>query len=332
MERKNPEADTISMRHITIGEPLSKGDGHISAAGFDYRQSVELGNTINDRYLVDVDPDAPACCIDGRCALHTMAGEGTALGVGPHISGGPLFTAFGAAELVPGYYGDKSAAASLGRLEEVKATLLAANIKLGAHVSEGAVRNGFKNPVTGASQTGCGLNDGFKDVMDKPAAEKQFVDDTTALLMGTSFNADAMRFNAKGDIENRVSDYDPYKALNTFLGEERNYGGVEVLGGEHGEKLVVFNYHEGKTVDRDALVRDTGKQVFIVDMWYLDKLATAMAAGRPDAVDTPAGPGMITRLTHAMVAFQVATYLALCDGSHRPVILKPEPAVVPQPA
>jgi hypothetical protein len=83
------------------------------------------------------------------------------------------------------------------------------------------------------------------------------------------------------------------------------------LVGNHGEELVIFNYLEGTTIDRDALVHDTGKQVFIVDMWYIDKLAKRMAEGRPDAV------AMFESLQHAMVAFQVATYLALCNGTHR---------------
>jgi hypothetical protein len=45
-------------------------------------------------------------------------------------------------------------------------------------------------------------------------------------------------------------------------------------------------------------------------------LATALAQGRPDAV------AMRSKLKHAMTAFQVSTYLTLCDGSHRPVIVK----------
>ena len=62
-------------------------------------------------------------------------------------------------------------------------------------------------------------------------------------------------------------------------------------------------------------MEETGNQVFVVDMWYIDKLARALAAGRPDAVE------MYSKLKHHMVAYQVATYLALCDGTQRPAIL-----------
>ena len=68
-------------------------------------------------------------------------------------------------------------------------------------------------------------------------------------------------------------------------------------------------------MDRDSLVQETGKQVFTIDMWYIDTLARAMAQGRPDA------PVMFEKLRHAMAAFQVATYLTLCDGTHHPVIV-----------
>lgn len=312
------------MVDVVVGEPLGVGNGHISAGNLGYNEAVEFAGKIKDKYLVKVSPDAPGCCIDGRCALHTMAGPESRPEPRPSVSGGPLFTAFGAAEMVPGFYGDKSAQTSLGRLDEVKGLLEARGIKLGGHVTNAAAQNGFKNPKTGASQTGCGLNDEFKQVMTKPATEKKFVDDTTALLMGEQFNPAAMTFRGEDEITTRIADYDSRKALDVLLGEEGgNAEGVEVLDGQHGEILVVFNYVEGTTVDRDRLVQETGKQVFVVDMWYIKKLAAAMAAGRPDAEE------MSVKLEHAMVAFQVATYPALCDGTHRPVILKPQEAAVP---
>lgn len=317
-----PETDTFLMRQVIVGEPLGKGEGKITASGFTDENASELANTINERYMVDVSPDAPGCCIDGRCAVHTMAGEGTMLELGPHVSGGTLLTAFGAAELVSEYYGEQDADTVFERLEAVKATLIGAGIKLGAHVTTGAVANSFKDE-NGNSQTGCGLNDKFKIVMTKPADEKEFVNGTTALLLGDAYNADSMKFKDQTDIEERIKEYDSKQALDVLVGPEKAFDSVEVLAGEHAETLVVFNYVEGKTVDRDAVVKETGKQVFVVDMWYLDKLATVMSAGRPDAVE------MRSKLQHAMTAFQVGTYLTLCDGTHRPVILKPQEEIVP---
>jgi hypothetical protein len=134
------------------------------------------------------------------------------------------------------------------------------------------------------------------------------------VLLGDDFNPARTQYVDKATLAERVQGYDSREALNMIgQGEGSN---VEVLEGKHAESLVVFNYVEGKTVDRDRLVAETGKQVFVVDMWYIDTLATALAQGRPDAV------AMRSKLKHAMTAFQVSTYLTLCDGSHRPVIVK----------
>lgn len=305
------------MAHVVVGEPLGKGSGSISAEGFSAAESSELAHTIGEQYLVDVAPDAPGCCIDGRKCIHTMAE--TAPEPGPSVSGGPAVTAYAAAEMVAGYFGERSAATGQGRMSEVAATLRTGGITLGAHVSDGAVRNQFRKPaadgtLSDVSQTGCGANDEFKTIMAKPAEQTAFVTDATALLLGDEYN-DAHAMYADGaTVAARIADYDSRKALNVI--GEKDGENVEVLEGKHAELLVVFNYVEGKTVDRDQLVADTGKQVFVVDMWYIDKLATAMAQGRPDAVE------MHSKLKHAMTAFQVATYLTLCDGSHRPAIIK----------
>ena len=315
----------MSMVKVDIGEPLGHGHGHISNGNYTADQTRELANLIAERYLVEVNPNAPGCCIDGRCAAHTMAN--TTPEPRPSVAGGPLLTALGAAEMVEGFYGDQASQDITERLSHIKEVLEDAGIVLGGHVTEGAVANGFINPQNGLPQTGCGLNDGFKDVMNKPSDEKEFVDGVTQALLRGDYNERNTAYRTKADIENRVKDYHPKKALDILIGskengEQPNYEGVEVLMGAHGERFPLFNYIEGTTVDRDRLVKETGEQVFVIDMWYIDKLADAMALGRPDAV------AMREKLRHAMVAFQVATYSALCDGSHRPVFLEPQETAV----
>ncbi len=78
--------------------------------------------------------------------------------------------------------------------------------------------------------------------------------------------------------------------------------------------MVIFNNIPNSTIDRDALVKDTNKQVFIVDLWYIKELANRLATG-PNAVQ------QAKQLHHAMVTYQVATYITLCDGSHRAAVL-----------
>jgi len=314
MERKYPERDS-SMVDVIVGEPLGKGTGAISAEGFSEPEAHELAHKIGDEFLVDA--AGPGCCIDGRNCVHTM-GE-TEPEPGPSVAGGPAITAYAAAEMVPGYFGKQSAETSEGRLHEVASTLRAGQIRLGAHVSAGAVQNHFRKPaadgsLTEASQTGCGASDEFKAIVAKPSEEAEFVRGTTALLLGDAYKPEHAAYLDKKALLERVDSYDSRTTLDAIAENEGE--NVEVLQGKHAEVLVVFNYVEGKTVDRDRLVAETGKQVFVVDMWYIDKLANAMAQGRPDAVE------MESKLKHAMTAFQVATYLALCDGSHRPAILK----------
>jgi hypothetical protein len=160
--------------------------------------------------------------------------------------------------------------------------------------------------------------------MNRVADEKHFVDGGTKLALGDEFNPSHTGYVGKETIQNRTKDYNSRDALNEVAtrAEGRN---VEVLEGGHEELVVVFNYKRGYTIDRDAFVKDTDKQVFVVDMWYIDELADTMAVG-PEAVE------MRERLRHAMVAFQIATYLELCDGSHRPVILKPQEQESNEPA
>ena len=324
MERMTPEADYMKMPKVEIGEPLGHGHGQISNGNFTASQTQELAEIIAERYLVAVDPKAPGCCIDGRCAAHTMAD--TAPEPRPSVSGGPLFSAFGAAEMVDGFYGSKSSPDLFERMKEVKAILEAGGIVLGGHVTDAAVANGFVNPMTGSPQTGCGLNDEFEVVMNMPADEKDFVDAVTEALLRDAYNSDFAVYRSKADIENRIKDYDPKKALDTLIGEKGetpNFEGVEVLAGNHGERFPIFNYIKDTTVDRDRLVKETGEQVFVIDMWYIDKIADAMAFGRPDAVE------MREKLRHAMVAFQVATYSTLCDGSHIPAFIEAQEVAAP---
>ncbi len=89
----------------------------------------------------------------------------------------------------------------------------------------------------------------------------------------------------------------------------------EVLVDIHDELVVVWNTVEGMTLDRDAFVKATGKKVFFIDAWYVDDIAKALATGRPDAAE------MYPTLHQAAVAFQLATYAELGDGSHPLLII-----------
>lgn len=307
------------MVQTTIGKPIGAGSGKISALNFSEDDATQLADTIEQNYLVTVSDHAAGYCIDGRLCKETLGG--TKPEVGPSIAGGSAITAYAAAEMVGDYFSSTSGHVSLTRFKEISASLTDAGISIGAHVSRGALEATSRTfvDVTGQSKTGCGANDEFRAILQCLTDDTDVVYGTTVSLLGNDFKSASMQFVSSVNLLERVSDYRSSDVLQSVaaIAQGRN---VEILEGDHAETLVIFNYVNGTTVDRDALVAATGKQVFVVDMWYVDKLAHAMAQGRPDA------PEMYVHLRHAMVAFQVATYLALCDGTHRPVLLKqPQP-------
>lgn len=323
MER-NPERENLLMAQFVVGEPLVVGTGNINSDATE-AEVQEIAETLTDRYLVPVREGACGVCGDGRGCSHTLAE--TAPEPGPSVFGGPLITGFAAAELVGDYFDDQSTDTSIGRVKEVGDKLTDGGIVIGGHVSAGAATKTNRtwiNPETGLPETGCGANDSFTAIIDQTTDNADFVNAVTEQLLGGDFKPEFTSYAPKEDLQAQLSDYNSHDVLQDIAtrGAERN---VEVLEGAHAELVVVFNYARGYTIDRDAFVRDTGKQVFVVDMWYIDDIAHAMAYGRPDA------PEMYERLRHAMVAFQAATYPQLCNGTHRPVIIKPQenPAAVP---
>jgi hypothetical protein len=176
---------------------------------------------------------------------------------------------------------------------------------LGAHVDSTNRAEGFVNG------TGCGAND-KEEIIDGLFTEHK------ASLMAT---AEAL-ININGKFDGGVYDSTSLTLTTNDKNELRNTVGeasVETLRddheGVHGHRewAVYFNYVEGTTIDRDAYFEATGKQVFVVDMWYIKRLADGMAEG----IDAEQ---QASELYHAMVAYQLATYVALCDGKHRAII------------
>jgi len=118
----------------------------------------------------------------------------------------------------------------------------------------------------------------------------------------------------------RVAGWNPAAVIDAI----GNEAAVEVLDSDHANHApnhghrefgVLVNYVDGTSLDRDGFTADTGEQVFVIDMWYIDKLANALATG-PNATE------QYEQLREAMVSYQVATYLTLCDGSQQALIAK----------
>lgn len=290
---------------IRVDEPLGVGSGSIDAGEISAEHGQELAKAAKE-HLVRVSPEAPSCCIDGRKCAECM--DGGATEPRPSVAGGALITAYGAAELT-GWFSSAAGSAE-EKLAEVQAVLEGRDIVLGGHCDEKARANNFINEETGEPKTGCGADDALPAILTKLFTDTETVCALTQALLDRDYDAGLMAFERP-----EVKGWDPRKVLAITNAQQKGRG-TEVLAGAHAEKLVVFNYVPDTTVDRDAFVADTGEQVFVVDMWYIDKLATALAAGRPDVEEIRG------KIRHAMVAYQVATYLVLCNGTQRPAFLR----------
>jgi hypothetical protein len=291
----------------TLTEPLAVGTGniHTDATQEQAEQLVEETTA----YLKRVAEDAAGCCIDGRFCVHRLNGEKAILG--PSVAGGPLITAYAAAEL-SGWFGDSNNTPLEEKLRSVKSVLEAGGIVLGAHIDTGAQAVNFVDPETGKLKTGCGADDKAPAIIDAVYDNPETVHGLSSTLLGARYQESSMTLVDRDSIRRTFQEWDPVLALEAT--KTPDGGNVEVLDKGHEEALVVFNYVENTTVDRDALVAATGKQVFCIDMWYIDKLASAMASG-PNAAEQE------SQLRHAMVAYQVGTYLTLCDGSQRALLV-----------
>lgn len=301
----NPQLD------IMIGKPFGAGYGKIHAETGDDQAEIEQLAVDVEQHVKPVAENAPSSCIDGRACIACMDGSEPELR--PGVAGGGMMTAYAAAELT-GWFGD-AAGSSEEKIAAVHAQLLGYGIVSGGHCDEAASEHNFDG-----GKTGCGANDRMPEILQRVHSDNTVIASLSETLLGEAFNAAHTAYRSEKALADDLADWRP-QAMVDELGAKESQRSIEILASDHSEthghkeSFVVFNYVENTTVDRDTLVLETGKQVFDVDVWYLEKLANAMAP----ADDAEA----VSRQLHAMVAYQVATYLTLCDGSQRPLIITP---------
>lgn len=311
------EVPTVGGLHIAVTGPIASSQFATGSIHSDltHAEAEQFAHTIAKAYLCSTDYTTPSHCIDGRACARHLDGTNTHE-VGPAVAGGATTTAYAGAELA-GLFAADTAASTLERVAYVDTLLEAAGIALGGHVVESALPT--LHTATGAPQTGCGASDRFADIIRKQAEQHKVVCATVASLLGDAYQEQALNFVAIDAFAEQLRGYNATEVIEAVAEHATKNKGhnVEVLTGSHGEELVVFNFVPNTTVNRDALVGDTGRQAFIIDVWYIHELAHALAMGRPDAEQ------MFQKLLHAMLAFQIAAYLTLCDGSHCAAILAP---------
>ena len=274
---------------IIVTEQIGLGFGGIAAPEMTQDQAEAEAREVAT-FRKNIDWRNPAVCIDGRTVFLLEGQE--PLPLGAHIAGA-IETPLVAAKAV-GYHLEG---------EELVDSLKSKGFTLGAHVDTGNRDQEFANG------TGCGACDKCDGNCGLFAKYKTELEATVSTLLGDDFN----KTSYDKLVLSTVSD-DKDHARN-LAGEENTETLTDDGEGVHGhrESMVIFNYEENTTIDRDAYFAETGKQVFVVDVWYLKKLADAMATGTN-------AESQSKDLYQAMVAFQVATYIGLCDGSHRAAV------------
>jgi hypothetical protein len=303
------------MAEITVGATIGSllgtnaaaASGTITGGQLDDRAANELLSAVTKNIVV-VATDAPSRCIDGRPCVQTVAGG--APEPRPALAGGALVSGYAAA-LLTDWFGNE--ASQVDQLAQAHAVLTGAGLRAGTHCDEHAFAGQYFDAAKHKTATGCGADDRLAEILQKLQDEPRAVQALAASLLGDKYRAELLPSRAVA-----VDTWDP----KLIIDEVADNASIEILASPadtpnhgHTECAVVFNYVSNRTLDRDAFVAASGKQVFSVDMWYLDKVAYALAAGANSHVP-------YEKLQHAMVAYQVATYLTLCDGSQRLIVLR----------
>lgn len=293
----------------------NQGRGGIDAPVLNENEAQSWAETVK-RYMQAVDAHEPSTCLDGRPCLHLLSGAAT--NVRPGLAGGAGISGWAAAELT-GWAGDVNE--SLAETYHRITTVLASNgLVVGGHCDDQAAAAQFKN-----GKTGCGASDNAAAIIAN-LADPQYHDFMTGLsarLLGDDFDQtimDAIIAKARSLTENgRLASWQGATMVDDLGNQTAER--IEVLASQpdathgHHEQSVVVNFVPGTTLNRDQLVADTGRQAFKIDMWYLDDVANALATG-------PAAAKQKQALGHALVAYQLATYVTLCNGNHRAIIFK----------
>ena len=269
---------------ILVTEAIGAGAGAIEGAKLT-QEAAENEAATAAEYLTRIDTQAPAVCIDGR----PLADGESEIALGAHISGG--------AESI------LTVATSLALPVQGKMLvegLAERGYTLGAHDADS---NKAAHYETG---TGCGAHDKNSLASELFNENRDAVEGTVRALMGDDFDDALYAETRLSPSTDALRDVVATENIETLHDDHQGVHG-------HQERMVLFNYVEGTTIDREAYVEETGKQAFVVDMWYLKDIAHEVAELSAEA-GSDVDPAAVY---HGLTAFQVGVYLALCDGSHR---------------
>lgn len=286
---------------IISPDPIGVGEGKIGADTEVLKKAIDFSP-----FMTETDPlKTPLECIDGRPPVDVDALVGAKLAGGVvslqsafAICGNPLNDTQTLALFGPN-----------GRLPYVP----------GWHIDTDHSIDG-KEPTlkAGIEGTGCGASDKQKAILHNFVTQSAKVSPIVQSILWTEFDAslfDHLVRTTKEDVPHDA------RGLASLLAERRQRGTVDVLAtwehhdANHGhhESYVLINTVPNTTLDNTLLQKaHEHAQAFCVDVWLLKDIAQKLY---PDnAVEQK-------KYLHALVAYQVATYITLANGSQKVAII-----------
>jgi len=338
--------------NITFTEnELSLGYGAINAPKMSFEFATERAEAMT-HHFVYVDPKTPSDCIDGR---HTLFLLDQSLVESPRasVAGGAGLTGYASAKLTHYFAVDQATIDAEFRYITDALETEENDTKpviVGGHVDVDAYNTDFSE-----QKTGCGAADKFIEnmsLLSKRAVTLRYTDGTQHTE--TIDEVDA-RLAAVTDLTKQVFETAGYYDVDTvdelvsnvikeatqLVDEavfadwngiimkdnlaEKGANRVTVLdtsdGGDtgvhgHTERKVLFNFKENTTFDQDGYFDSTkekdgeGREIFDVDVWHIRDIANKLSEHENAGTSAES-------LFAGGIAFQIATYLGLCDGTHR---------------
>lgn len=191
--------------------------------------------------------------------------------------------------------------------------------KPGAHIDTDHSKDGRSPELKpGTVGTGCGASDKQKTILHNFATQSDKIAPIVQSILWSEFDPSLFKNLVTTTKENVPHDA---RGLAQVLAQRKQAGTVDVLQtGEHHEanhghheSYVLINTVPNTTLDNTLLQKaHKNAQAFCVDVWLLKDIAQKLYP--ENAVEQK-------KYLHALVAYQVATYITLANGSQKVAVI-----------
>ena len=295
-------------------EPLGVGGGKAHAEITTEQEALELADEVA-AHVRPISEGASTGCGDGRELVNTITGEANV--ISPKLFGGSANAAAGmrviAGAIEPGvtyedvYY-------------DTADTLVASGRRLGAHIDTHAHDD----------KSDCGSLDGAQAVFRAAGENGEALQPLVEFFdrkLGFAFNeTEYVKQTEHALAYANSSSFDTWNGMAGIQKTVSSGGLVRVLDGGtpgdpahgHRESLIVVVLKPNVGIDKEALVQQTGKQVFIVTLPQLVKKAELLSNQatpfeQKDQVRKNVQAGILFQLAHALVVPDGSQYLTIIE-------------------